>query len=509
MRLIASIAAALFAVVLLGAVALYVLLQDPEHLKPELEAWLSERAGAEVRVRGDIAWQLSPFRLTAGQIEVRGNASPLDIGQLMLAVDLAAIWKDPEQWRVQGLTLKQVDIQGETGTTRVHTLRLTDFAFAQPTGLHLKATWQPSEAEAAPLDATVDGIVIYTPAKGTEPERVALRDTRVVSTLGSGTCELDATRGEPAAPAAPQPADAILPLDLLRSVDLASECSLTELHWEGETFRDGTLNATSVDGVLTAFLELRDFFSGKLTLDTEVRLLPAAPEWRVIPDLQGVDTQRFLNWRDSSARWLAAANATGELRFRGNSPQALRDSARGRLDFNANEGTINVQKLKQELTRIATLAGRADRIAERPDTWKYQTLAGNGRIDGRKLAFDLVLDNVSITGNGDYDYAADKVNVKGSVTVSEAPPGSPFVVNDLLHGTPIPARCRGSMSDVQCRIDNDAAKQLLAGALKSDSDTGLRRKIEDKIDENVPEEYREAARNLLDLLGRSLDKPRD
>ena len=49
-------------------------------------------------------------------------------------------------------------------------------------------------------------------------------------------------------------------------------------------------------------------------------------------------------------------------------------------------------------------------------------------------------------------------------------------------------------------------QQMISKALIEGDQSGLRRKLEKKIDENVPEEYRETARGILDLLGRSLEK---
>ena len=48
------------------------------------------------------------------------------------------------------------------------------------------------------------------------------------------------------------------------------------------------------------------------------------------------------------------------------------------------------------------------------------------------------------------------------------------------------------------------AKALIATALTGEADNGLRRKLEEKIDEEVPEEFRGVARDLLDILGRAL-----
>ena len=112
---------------------------------------------------------------------------------------------------------------------------------------------------------------------------------------------------------------------------------------------------------------------------------------------------------------------------------------------------------------------------------------------------------MSVEAEGEYHYFDDGLNMLGHVTLHEPAPDSPFRINPLLQDTPIPIRCKGPSSDPKCRLDEKASQQIIARAL-ADDESGMRRKLEEKIDEKVPEEYREAARSLLDLLGRSLEE---
>ena len=64
---------------------------------------------------------------------------------------------------------------------------------------------------------------------------------------------------------------------------------------------------------------------------------------------------------------------------------------------------------------------------------------------------------------------------------------------------------RGSVFESACEFDSKGAKKLLANALRQGDDSALRQQLETKINENVPEAYRETARGILDLLGRALE----
>ena len=146
------------------------------------------------------------------------------------------------------------------------------------------------------------------------------------------------------------------------------------------------------------------------------------------------------------------------------------------------------------------------KVASRSDVWPYYQFRGDARINGQDVAFRFMLDHITGNADGTYDYLAGTADVRATITIGEAAPDTPVRVSEVLQDTPLPARCRGAVDDLRCRFDNDAARNLLADALQKDSDTGLRRKLEEKIDNDVPEEYRDLARDLLDVFGRALEQ---
>ncbi|MEJ2088145.1 MAG: hypothetical protein P8Y69_06660 [Gammaproteobacteria bacterium] len=65
-------------------------------------------------------------------------------------------------------------------------------------------------------------------------------------------------------------------------------------------------------------------------------------------------------------------------------------------------------------------------------------------------------------------------------------------------------KCTGSLQAPKCGVTADATRNLVAAVLTSEQGSEAREKLDKAIDEKVPEEYREAARGLLDILGNSL-----
>lgn len=218
-----------------------------------------------------------------------------------------------------------------------------------------------------------------------------------------------------------------------------------------------------------------------------------------------MDSQRLIDWTDQRLQWIAPIALNSKLTLRGNTEQQLMASVKAATQFNGGQGQLNISKIKAQLMQIAAVTRQTDRAATWPDMWNYEQFTGRWNIDGALHSLQFALDHMSVDANGKYDYAADTIDMLANVTVNAAPETNPFTINPLLEGTPIPIRCTGAAADPTCKLDRNAAQNIVAKALQSGDDSGLRKKLEQKIDEEVPEEYRDTARGLLDILGRALD----
>ena len=300
--------------------------------------------------------------------------------------------------------------------------------------------------------------------------------------------------------------DDLLPLAILRRLDVTADCRLSELKVGKETFQAASLKVTNLSDNLNIHLKISDFLGGSLTAEADANFASHPVRWAILPDINNVDSQRFIDWSNQSMRWVAPIKLNGKIQMRGNTQDQLLASISSDLYFDGGRGEIDVTALKAQLDQLALITGGSKQVASWPDTWAYGRFIGTLKTRGTQQKFKVQLDNLYVDGEGKYDYAEGQTNLLANATFRKAPQHSPFVVHPLLQDTPLPLRCSGSTDTVRCRLDQDAAQALIAGALKRDSDTGLRRKLKDKIDEKVPEAYRDAAHSLLDIIGRSLDR---
>jgi len=529
-RTILKIVAGLMGLLVALSIGAIIWLQDANRLKPEIQALIAEHTDYEVEIRGNLSWQLfPPLKLNLTDLAIQqadasqdNQAQTIHAATLDLEMDLSAIWQDVNRWRVKGFALTDTQVMEDGSTTQIDRLVLKNFALNEPAPLQATITLDPSpssnadvqeEATAAePLQLDLEGLVSYHPSTTTSGERVRLRDLLISSALVKGTCHADVVENQTfpenlaSLALAQDQEDALLPLATLAEFDLTADCNLAELNLDGETFTNVELQITNVAGQLNAVLNIAEFMDGSVMIEADIDATSTVPSWTIVPEVSGVDSQRLLNWTDQRLQWIAPIALNSTIKLSGNTEQALAQSIEAQSDFDGGQGQLNIAKLKEQLLRVASFTRSGDNIANWPDLWNYEHFTGRWIIDGPQHSLNFALDNMSVKADGEVDYLANNMDMLAYVTIHEAPEASPFDINPLLQDTPIPVRCRGPSDDPKCRVDEGAVQNIVARALQGGEESGLRRKLDQKIEEKVPEEYRDAARNLLDLLGRSLER---
>jgi hypothetical protein len=493
----------LVVVVALVVGALY-WVQDANRLKPDIEALIADQTQVEVRINGDIAWELwPPLTLVVSDVEARQPDRTVTVGTLELEVDLSAIWQDVNAWRVTSLELTDLALTGQGATTSISRFALSDFRPRQAAPFAVDLVHSPEQG--APTSVAANGLLTYEPASGDAPQRLSFTETDIVTDLAEGTCSGDLTErmDVPANLPASGPDD-LLPVALLLSYNAVVDCKLSALSVGAETFKEGTLALTNVAGQSNVHVEIADFIGGSMIVDADIDATADPVAWTILPEMQDVDSQRLVDLSNQSLLWAAPLALTSSVSLEGNTQAELLDSLRAESEFDGGQGLLDVSKIKQQLSRLALLTDRSEKVAGWPDVLNYDAMVGQLTIDGKQHDLDFSLDNLSIDAIGDIDYLADSVDLLAHVTVHEPPEGGSIDINPLLIDTPIPMRCRGTPAEPKCRLDNDAAKDIVAQALQRGSTSGLREKLEEKIEEEVPEEYKETAKDILDLIGRAL-----
>jgi len=97
---------------------------------------------------------------------------------------------------------------------------------------------------------------------------------------------------------------------------------------------------------------------------------------------------------------------------------------------------------------------------------------------------------------------ADDLDVRATVTVESEPKYQSFKVGSSLMGLPLPIHCKGSLASPKCGADEERTRQLVAQALSGENPE-MKKRLDKAIDEKVPEQYRDAAKSLLEMLNKN------
>lgn len=488
--------------VILGATAMY-LLQDPNRFKPQLEELIATQTGVPLRIEGDLDWRLwPPVSITAEQLHADYEGQVWQVGRLTLDLDAIAALRNPEQWRVQSLTVNDATMTQEGSTLNVSQARLDDLAPNRPAPVTADLTYTAEGQNPIPVSLRGDVSV--------DPDTLGLRlqDTRVETPYTLGTCNVAAdpvTNPQPG----PEPTEAdLIPVDLFRAYSWSGECQLDWVELDDTRFQNVEVDLNNDAGNSAVMARIPEFFGGEAVADVAIDARRTPVRWTITPTLTDVNSGELMNWLDQRLRWAASLAYGGILTFEGNTAEELMQSMSGETRFDGGQGQIDIAKIRGQLLNLATMFNEGERIEKWPEMWQYQSFVGNWRIDRQHHQLEAALDNLSLTAEGDYQPAADDMDMLLTLTFTNNPDLPVFDLNPLLYDLPIPVRCRGSLDDPTCRVDQQVAQRVVAAALRGE-DSELRGKLERKIDEQVPEQYRDAARSLLDALGGSRDKPRE
>src|SRR5262245_29043882 len=289
----------------------------------------------------------------------------------------------------------------------------------------------------------------------------------------------------------------LIPLDVRNEYEWDGKTKIGTRVYQGQEFPNASIQTSKSGGVIRADVSLPSFFGGHADAKVNIDGRGAEPQWTVSPKLVDVQSEALLKFLDQRLDWVALLLAGSDLTMHGNTPRQLIGTLKGKTTFDGGKGKLNIAALKQQVQSIAILAGKDDRVAKWPDVLDYQKFTGTWDVDGSKHDLALDLDNLSMVARGSYDPLAQDMDMRVAVTVKSNVEPKPFQIDPLFMDVALPLRCRGSTEEPQCTADQEGVKKLIASALSGQGNPEMQRKLDKAIEERVPEQYRDAARDLL------------
>lgn len=449
------------------------------------------------------AWAVDVVTLRDSRIDydIDGELTRLDIDEIIVA-NVAPGATSPTKATLRVTTGERTidvdaraDVTTATSAVRIENGELE--ATLTPPSIPVSATFSATydldrERLAVEFDAGIETFTIPT-----EGEPVA---------LGAGGFAAVAFAA-PAIANDPSLDEPILPLEAIRAVDWNGELRIARLDYGGTIFPNAKITTANTGGRMTGTLELPQFFGGSATSDWSVDAR-RTPKWHVAPALERIDSKAFLEFLQERHEWAALFLGSSDLSMTGNTQRELITSMKGKTSFDGGQGKLDIKGIRDVALAIAARAGGTERIAAWPEVLDYKRFTGNWDVDGTSHRLNLLLDNLAIDLNGTLDPITEALDMAVGVTVQDIAEYRSFEVDPLLMGLSLPIRCQGTVSEPRCKADEEGTKKLVAQVL-SGKNPELKAKVDKAIDEKVPEQYRDAARSLLDMLGKGQQKQSD
>ncbi len=496
-------------VAILGALAggLLWALKDPNRFKPTLEGLIKDNTGMAVELTGDLSWQLWPPVVLKGEdITFEDDESRYEVGAVGVKANLMSLITGGGELVIDQFRLSDTLITDKRfgDRTRVNALRLDDFAVGSPSPLFVDAVLE-SDGE-PPVAARIEGPLTYFDSE----DRLTLNPMQFNYDGIEGTCDVAASQlsREPSRTSV-ETRDDLLPLDTFRAMDWTANCTVPEYALDGASFKNIAVKATNKDGRSRNQITIPDALGGAVTADVAIDTARSTPQWRVKTDADALQAQALMDMIAPSLKWVAPLLAGGELTMQGNTPEALVNSMAGEVSFDSSEGLIDISVIKEAVAGVAALAGQSETLAQWPEQLQYLKLDGSWKPTGTRQSLRFTLDNVALTGDGVVNPLTGELDLASAVTISKHPTLDALPINEALYDLPIPIRCTGTLEAPSCGLDRQGAQNALAGLAAGKARDRVNQELGDVIDDKVPEEYRDTAREALKGLGGLLGGKKD
>lgn len=284
----------------------------------------------------------------------------------------------------------------------------------------------------------------------------------------------------------------LLPIELLQSLNLDADLSVTELSASGLSMQQLKLLLSAHGGLVNAKQLSGQLYQGNflntLLLDARRQPLQLTASKRLnqvelgglLQDLSGVD------------QFSGRLSLQGQYQAEGNSVYAMVHSLDGNMDLGLKEGQLKGVDLGDTLCRgILQIKGQAVPPETAQAYTDFSNLSATATINnGVVVNNDLkaALTGIDLAGRGQVDLPAEGFDYGIDLSVLQGFNSANCRIDQRLHNLALPLRCRGGFDDDPadlCGVDSQRMKDVIAEAGGREAKQKLEKKLEEKLDEKL------------------------
>ena len=296
---------------------------------------------------------------------------------------------------------------------------------------------------------------------------------------------------------------ALIPVDLIRTLNLDGQLRLSQLTAKKLIFSNPELVLNAHNGILQLKKLQAGFYAGtintsakvdvrrqpKLNLDARVNSVDLSALAKVMPQLEQVEGK---------------ANFDMDLVTNGMTQRQLTKALNGNVGFNVADGVFKGTNFNRLVCEAVAKVRKKELTREDwPQESKFTSLGGTVQIQNgvaRNRDLEAELATLHLNGDGDVDLVQQQLDYRLGLVISgnEAPDLDPACrINEKYADISWPVRCKGSLQQAECGIDYDRIAKLAAEIAGKEVERKLEEKIQEKLNEKLGDK---GAKELKDAL---------
>ena len=292
----------------------------------------------------------------------------------------------------------------------------------------------------------------------------------------------DKPTSQPAgAPGKAGPPVPLIPVDLVRDLDLDGRLSVGELTVSKLRIQKAVISVKARDGQLNLDNQVNQFYQGNLKGRIGLDARGKTPKLNLDQQAAGIQAGPLLKDVTGEDRLTGRGQLNARLSTQGDTEEAARRNLNGDLSFDFRDGAVKGFNLAQMIREAkATLRGEPRPPSEGPVQTDFSELSFKATAQNGVLHDDLDAKSpyLRVTGIGQIDLAAETLDYLVKPVVVSTAKGAGGKGLEELKGVPIPVYLTGPWSDPKWRID-------IASAAAEVGKAKLQEKIEQKEGETL------------------------
>ena len=298
----------------------------------------------------------------------------------------------------------------------------------------------------------------------------------------------------------------LLPLELIRSLNLDINFKQQQLIAKNLTLNELILQLSAANGVVSLTEASGKLYEGSFNVVAEIDAKTDNPKWKITKKVKNIQIMPLLKDLQDLEVISGGINLNADIKTTGNTVSALRSAAKGKADFNFDEGALHGFNLTKLTCEGFALINR-DKVSKTdwPEKTDFQSMQGKLTINGNQFnnnSLNAAISGIALNGKGLIDAEALSVDYGIDLKVVGDLGDKACRVNDKVKDLAIPVICKGSLTEDPanlCKLDYSRVESLAMEAGKKELESKANKEVDKQLDKYLGDDDSKTKKDVKKL----------